>query len=88
MKKPKTYLTEGEILRQMAEEQLKMQQSKLSSYSSENDMRKLLHELEVHKIELELQNEELVLAKDAAVHATEKYIELYDFAPSCKSRAF
>lgn len=42
---------------------------------------KLIHELEVHQIELELQNEELVLAKREADEATRKYVELYDFAP-------
>jgi PAS domain S-box-containing protein len=43
----------------------------------------LLHELEVHQIELELQNEELISAKEQAEAATDKYIELYDFAPTC-----
>ncbi|MCX6306092.1 MAG: ATP-binding protein [Bacteroidetes bacterium] len=43
---------------------------------------KLIHELEVHQIELELQNEELILARSAAQESAEKYTELYDFAPS------
>jgi len=38
--------------------------------------------LEVHQIELEMQNEELVIAKEKAELAEEKYTELYDFAPS------
>jgi PAS domain S-box-containing protein len=42
----------------------------------------LVHSLEVHQTELELQNEELIQAKDQATIASEKYIELYDFAPS------
>ena len=47
------------------------------------DALKLIQELEVHQIELELQNEELKLAKDhIAKVADEKYVELYDFAPS------
>jgi hypothetical protein len=45
-------------------------------------MLKLIHELEVHQIELELQNEELLLAKSTALDASHKYSELYDFAPS------
>jgi hypothetical protein len=43
---------------------------------------KFNHDLEVHKIELELQNAELELAKENADLLAEKYIELYDFAPS------
>ena len=43
---------------------------------------KLTHELEVHQIELEMQNDELLAAKSAAVIAAEKYLELYDFAPT------
>ena len=43
---------------------------------------KLIHELEVHQIELDMQNEELLNAKIEAIEAKEKYVELYDFAPS------
>ena len=50
---------------------------------SETDTLRLIHELEVHQIELELQNEELIAAKELAEAATDKYIELYDFAPAC-----
>jgi len=42
---------------------------------------RLLHELEVHKIELELQNAELRKARDELEVAVEKYTDLYDFAP-------
>ena len=43
---------------------------------------KLIHELEVYQIELELQNHELTLAKEKAELAGKKYSELYDFAPA------
>ncbi len=82
MKKQAEDLTNAAILRQKAEEQLKKQQSKTISLSSEADMLKLIHELEVHQIELEMQNEELVIAKENAELAKQKYTELYDFAPS------
>ena len=49
-----------------------------NAYPSESDALKLLHELEVYQIELEMQNEELKLAKTEAQDA----IELYDFAPT------
>ncbi|MFC2121116.1 PAS domain S-box protein [Bacteroidota bacterium] len=81
MKKSQNNLTDVEILRQKAEEQLKKQQSKKSSLFSENDLQKLVHELQVHQIELEMQNEELLLAKSAADKAAEKYTELYNFSP-------
>lgn len=48
---------------------------------SEADILKLVHELEVHQIELELQNEELKKARSAAQDVTDSYTELYDFAP-------
>jgi signal transduction histidine kinase len=50
--------------------------------NSEAEYLKLIHELEVHRIELEAQNVELVQAKYLAQDAIEKYAELYDFAPS------
>jgi PAS domain S-box-containing protein len=74
--------SEAAILRQKAEELHKKKPEKTASQLSEHETLKLLHELEVHQIELELQNEELVQAKTAEHEASEKYIELYDFAPS------
>lgn len=46
-----------------------------------NDTQRLFHELQVHQIELELQNEELNNANALANTALEKYTDLYDFAP-------
>jgi len=69
-------------LRQQAEALLKEQHKNANFPLAEADMLKLIHELEVHQIELEMQNEELVIAKEKAEHAEEKYTELYDFAPS------
>lgn len=47
-----------------------------------DDARKLRHELEVHQIELELQNEELRTAKGEAELSAQKYAVLFDIAPS------
>ena len=47
----------------------------------ETDEKRLLHELQVHQIELEMQNEELRHANETAETALKKYTMLYDFAP-------
>lgn len=68
-------------LRQKAENILKKKSGEKNLYLSEADNLKLIHELEVHQIELEMQNEELAFARSEAQVAAEKYTELYDFAP-------
>ena len=87
-------MQKGGSLRQKAEAHLKVNKSNKSSFSGlsaevtesifskkpegETDPIRLLHELEVHQIELEMQNEELKLAVERAATAT----ALYDFAPA------
>ena len=73
---------EEKILRQKALEVLGMNPLRYESQLSETNLMKLILELEVHQVELEMQNEELLLAKSATHEATKKYTELYDFAPS------
>ena len=69
-------------LRQKAEELWEKEPQETGTNLSEVETLKLIHELEVHQIELEMQNEELMLARSAADVAAKKYTELYDFAPS------
>jgi len=45
------------------------------------EAQRLHHELQVHQLELELQNEELRQAKNEADEMLERFVELYDFAP-------
>ncbi len=45
------------------------------------DYEHLVHELQVYQIELEMQNEELRLARLETETVLERYTELYDFAP-------
>jgi signal transduction histidine kinase len=49
---------------------------------SDADAKRLLHELQVHQIELEMQNTELRQARDQLEEALDNYTDLYDFAPS------
>jgi PAS domain S-box-containing protein len=48
---------------------------------SEADVRALCHELEVHQVELEMQNEELQRVQAELVASESKYKDLYEFAP-------
>jgi len=68
-------------LRLMAEELLKSKQSSTNQKISKTEIQNMIHELQVHQIELELQNEELLLAKEESELAKLKYTELFDFAP-------
>ncbi len=69
-------------LRARAEERLRARQESASLASGrEADTLRLLHELQVHQVELELQNAELERSRDALEAALERYTDLYDFAP-------
>lgn len=67
-------------LRIRAESKLAKARDTVTNNHSE-DTQKLLHELQVHQIELEMQNENLKLAQEQAESAMEAYKQLYDFAP-------
>src|SRR5262245_56485041 len=47
----------------------------------EHDSQRLVHELEVHKLELETQNEELRTTRIELEYGLARYTELFDFAP-------
>jgi PAS domain S-box-containing protein len=64
-------------LRQQAEEKLS---ARKKSPATETDTLRLIHELEVHQIELEMQNEELLQAKMEMESTLSQYAELYAFA--------
>ena len=74
-------LTDAGMLRKKAEEKLKSRQKRAVKPDMETDTKKLLHELQVHQIELEMQNEELRQANETAEAALKKYTMLYDLAP-------
>jgi PAS domain S-box-containing protein len=82
MKNEKTELNQNGDLRHQAEERLMGSRSDPAGFKGEGkDARALVHELQVHQIELEMQNEELKLAKLETENALMKYSDLYDFAP-------
>jgi signal transduction histidine kinase len=76
---PPTTATE---LRQRAEARLSERGTATDRPIKEADLRRLFHELEVHQIELELQNEELKRAHAELETLLMKYTALYDFAPT------
>ena len=72
---------EAAVLRHSAEARLRSKASGENLPKTEADLRRLLHEFEVHQVELEMQNEELRLAREELELSRNKYAELYDFAP-------
>jgi PAS domain S-box-containing protein len=85
MKRKSQLKTANAGLRRRAEVRLRKQpttqSSKVGATTSAADKLRLLHELQVHQVELELQNTELQEARDRMESALEKYTDLYDFAP-------
>ena len=65
-------------IRRRAEELLKKKSSKTVSQLSEIESAKLIYELEIHQIELELHNDELRHAWAVAEVANDKYLRLHD----------
>jgi PAS domain-containing protein len=75
------YHTDVSLLRIKAEELLTEKEQEKSVAQAEMDAQKLLHELQVHQIELEMQNEELREANERAETALKRFTMLYDLAP-------
>jgi two-component system sensor histidine kinase/response regulator len=66
-------------LRRLAEKKLALRPKR--DVLSGIDALKLVHELQVHQTELEMQNEELKRAATAVDESRARYSDLYDFAP-------
>jgi len=77
-KKPET--RGASELRCRAEKRLKTQRSQTEP-PADRDPQRLLHEMQVHQVELELQNEELKRLRDEAETLAAQYLDIYDFAP-------
>jgi PAS domain-containing protein len=70
------------LLRQHAEQRLRDHAPATASVPQTVDADSLTHELTVYQAELEIQNEELRQAQVELEEARNKYIDLYDFAPT------
>ncbi|WP_051689819.1 ATP-binding protein [Pelobacter seleniigenes] len=78
---PKDPKTNSENLRRLAEQRVNENKGRTSAGEGEFQQR-LLHELQVHQIELELQNHDLRQAREELEVLLEQYTDLYDFAPA------
>ncbi|MEP6987439.1 MAG: PAS domain-containing sensor histidine kinase [Chloroflexota bacterium] len=67
-------------LRQRAEQRFQEQLVNMADFSLE-DAKRLIYELHIHQIELELQNEELRVTQLALETSRGKYSDLYEFSP-------
>ncbi len=68
-------------LRQRAEEKAFINASAVSKPLSPEETERLIYELRVHQIELEMQNEELLRTHHDLAAAKARYFDLYDLAP-------
>lgn len=82
MKIEEPNFTDPRDLRKQAEKILQQKKKDaLQDDVDEADAKKLLHELQVHQIELEMQNEELLSAYETAEAALKKFTLVFDQAP-------
>ena len=81
MKSGKNCAVGGAELRRRAEARLRERGLSGAADRQAADVPRLLHELQVHQIELEMQNEELHASRARMEALLERYTDLYDFAP-------
>ncbi|EGV31019.1 PAS/PAC sensor hybrid histidine kinase [Thiorhodococcus drewsii AZ1] len=72
---------ENEQLRQRAEAALREGDEPPEQAITAENAKRLIHELRVHQIELEMQNENLRRAQEALEQSRRRYFDLYDLAP-------
>ena len=81
MKKDRNTSAEAAELRRRAEARLQADRTKGPPARTEPETQRLVHELQVRQIELEILSEELWQSRAEAEAGLEHYTELYDFAP-------
>lgn len=78
---PESETEQRERLRRRAEEDLRERTAHLDMTAIPHDIRHLLHELQIHQVELELQNEELRHTQQELEEARDSLADLYHLAP-------
>ncbi len=81
MKSDKNTAADAAELRRRAEARLREHDRSGAEDRQVEDMQRLVHELQVHQIELEMQNEELRVSRAEVEALLKRYTDLYDFAP-------
>jgi PAS domain-containing protein len=83
MKKTKHDTEAAGELRRRAEERFRARRADASARDPHiaPETRRLLHELQVHQIELEMQNEELERSRSEVEEGLARFTDLYEFAP-------
>jgi len=83
MKRNKSILEDAGELRRGAEERFRARRADtfVGKTNTAAETQGLLHELQVHQIELEMQNEELQRARTEVEEGLSRYTALYEFAP-------
>jgi PAS domain S-box-containing protein len=72
-------MSREELIREL--EKLETAERRFAAKAGEADRERLIHDLHVQQVQLEMQNRELREAQERLEQATSRYSDLYDFAP-------
>lgn len=72
-------LSKEELIREL--DKLQTAERRQAAKAGETDRERLIHDLHVHQVELEMQNRELREAQERQEELRARYADLYDFAP-------
>ena len=72
-------MSREELIRELRKHEIA--ESRVAAKAGDADRERLMHDLHVHQVELEMQNRELQETQQRLEEATLRYADLYDFAP-------